>query len=46
MGDEIKSSVDGNKSRLPPKVSCQQEDPDSGLIKDKSIWEQALDREH
>ena len=45
IGDVLNSPTGGTKSRSLPRVTCQQEDADSGLINDSSTREQALPRE-
>ena len=46
MGDGLKSPVDGNNPSSLPRVTCQQEGADSGLINDSNTREQALPREN
>ena len=41
VGDGLKSPVDGNKSRLLPRVKFQLEDAESGLNNDPSTRKQA-----
>ena len=44
--DGLNSPADGKKSRSLLRVSCQQEDPYSGMINDLSTREPALPREN
>ena len=46
MGDGQNIPVGGYKTRLLFRVTCQQEDADSDLIKDSSTQEQALPPEY
>ena len=43
MGDGLKNSADGNKSRSLPRVSCQKVDVDSSLINDFSTLPREID---